>query len=383
MQRWIVIAAVLLAGCTAVAPSVAPPAPASAPQQAPPSAAPSRPRGADPCATAVLHLGAFVNQVGGLLAGLRPQITEPAFDGPATAGQIARTSAAIRSFAGLEDLAGRCQPTAAIGPRIAAIRTASRPAFEASASASVQDDEVQRSSATTLFGLLADVLAIGRDVSAAAASLGLDAQIAAIPEASARPLSSLEPIPAPTVTPVTAVAGPDRYGTVFFGPGTTVKSYSVTGPTPFAIIASIHDRGPFDQWAHQRAEAITAARPVQHVELRPTADDCEVVATAQPPVSFTFTITLPRWTAPRQPEAATVAWWNAELARAATHEKHHVDLWRTAAAQMSAAVTTSTCGNLYSHLNAIVRQTTRANCQFDLDEYGSSLGLTLESCLNR
>jgi hypothetical protein len=30
-----------------------------------------------------------------------------------------------------------------------------------------------------------------------------------------------------------------------------------------------------------------------------------------------------------------------------------------------------------------VRATTRANCQFDLDEYGRALGLTLESCVHQ
>jgi hypothetical protein len=50
---------------------------------------------------------------------------------------------------------------------------------------------------------------------------------------------------------------------------------------------------------------------------------------------------------------------------------------------MSAAVTTSTCGTLSARLNAIVRQAARANCEFDLDEYGRELGLTLESCLNQ
>ena len=385
MKRWIVVAAMLLAGCSAVAPSVAPSASPSPFRTPAPSPAATAVSAAEPCAAAIRHVGSFVNQLGGLLGGLRPQITAPTFDGPATASQMSRVSATLGSFAGLEALAGRCEPTSGIGSRVAAIRAAARPALEASGAASIRDDEVQRSSATTLFGLLSNVLAIGRDVTAVASTLGLDAQVAAIPDASSRPLGSLEPLPTPTPTPspVTAVSGPDRYGTAFFGNGTTVDSYQVTGTTPYAIIASMHAHGPYDQWVRQRAEAVTIARPAQHVELRPTATDCEVVPTAQPPVIITFTVTLPRWTPPKSPEDATVAWWNAELARAATHEKHHVDLWRNAAKQMSAAVTTSTCGDLYSRLSAIVRQTNRDNCQFDLDEYGTELGLTLESCLNR
>jgi predicted secreted Zn-dependent protease len=100
-------------------------------------------------------------------------------------------------------------------------------------------------------------------------------------------------------------------------------------------------------------------------------------------VTFLFTITLPRWSPPKHPDGITVAWWNAELARAATHEKHHVDLWRAAAKRMSAAVATSSCATLPSQLGAIVREAARANCEFDLDAYGRELGLTLESCLNQ
>jgi predicted secreted Zn-dependent protease len=383
MKAWIVVAAIVLAGCNAVAPS-APPSPPSSPSRTgPPSVAPGTPTSGEPCATAVQHLGAFVNQVGGLLAGLRPAITTPSFDGPATTSQISRVSAALRSFDGLEDLTGRCRPTSGIGPRIASLEATARPAIDASQSASVRDDEVQRSSAATLFGLLSDVLAIGRDVTAAAGSLGLDARIAAIPDASARPLGSLDPLPTPTPESRIAIVEPSSFGSAFFGPGTTMTSYGVTGATPYALIASMHANGPFDRWVGQRAEAVTVARPTQHVELRPTTTDCTVVATAQPPVTFLFTITLPRWSPPKLPDDITVAWWNAELARAATHEKHHVDLWRAAAKRMSAAVATSSCATLSSQLGAIVREAARANCEFDLDEYGRELGLTIESCLNQ
>jgi len=381
MRGWIVVAAIILAGCSAAAPTAAPSTLPSPSRAAPPALAPGNATGGGPCATAVRHLGAFVNQVGELLAELRPEIVTPAFDGPATASQISRISAAIGSFDGLADLSGRCQATSAIGPRITALAGTARLAIDAAQSASASDDEAQRSAATTLFGLLTDVLAIGRDVTAAAASLGLDARIAAIPEASARPLGSLDPLPTPT--PPAAVSGLDRFGPAFFGPGSTVTSYGVSGSTPSAILDSMRAHGPFDRWVGLRAEALTVARASQHIQLRPTATDCQVVATSQPAVTFTFTITLPRWSPPKHPDEATVAWWNAELARAATHEKHHVDLWRTAGKQMSSAVGTSSCVNLSTHIDAIVRQATRANCQFDLDEYGRALGLTLESCLNQ
>jgi hypothetical protein len=41
----------------------------------------------------------------------------------------------------------------------------------------------------------------------------------------------------------------------------------------------------------------------------------------------------------------------------------------------------STCTNLVSRLTKIATDARRANCQFDLDEYGRAMGLTLDSCL--
>src|SRR5262249_37399143 len=173
-------------------------------------------------------------------------------------------------------------------------------------------------------------------------------------------------------------AGPS--GSAFFGPDTTVKTYAVTGPSPYEIQVSIQAHGPADRWLG-RAEALTVAQPIQDFRLEPYNGDCRLVASVQPPIHVEFTITLPRWVAPASPEPATVAWWEAELKRAATHEKHHVDLWRGAASRMSTAVATSTCANVTSNLAAIARDTARANCEFDLDEYGRALGLTLQSCL--
>ncbi len=269
---------------------------------------------------------------------------------------------------------------ASVAPLIVSLRNDARTSIVGSAAASVSDEDSQRSAGTDLFGLLPRVITIGRQVSSLAESLGLDDRIAAIPTASAQPLPTPEPTPTP---PPSTVPADGTYGVAFFGPNTTVKTYTVTGSTPDDIARSIEARGPASDWLPGRAEAITVARPVENVEFEPSGGDCRLVATAQPPVHVDFTITLPRWKAPRHPDPFTVAWWKDELARVATHEHHHVDLWRAAAGKMSKAVATSTCGNVTSHLLAIVRDTTRANCEFDLDEYGRALGLTLQSCISR
>jgi predicted secreted Zn-dependent protease len=171
------------------------------------------------------------------------------------------------------------------------------------------------------------------------------------------------------------------YEAAFFGPNTTVKTYRVFGSTPLEIVESMLARGPRNNWLNERAEAVTLAVPEIRVELVGSGSACHVVARANPAVSFRFTITLPRWEPPSAASRTTVTWWNAELGRAATHEHHHVDLWRAAGTRLSRAATTSTCANLQSRLAAIVKATARENCEFDMDEYGKALGLSLDDCL--
>ena len=84
---------------------------------------------------------------------------------------------------------------------------------------------------------------------------------------------------------------------------------------------------------------------------------------------------------PSSADRATITWWISEIKHVATHENHHVDLWRAAGVAMSKAVGSSTCTNLESHLRTIVNDTRRANCEFDMREYGTAMGLSIESCL--
>jgi hypothetical protein len=50
---------------------------------------------------------------------------------------------------------------------------------------------------------------------------------------------------------------------------------------------------------------------------------------------------------------------------------------------MTNALGTSTCANVSDHLGVIVKDIDEQQCEFDLKEYGTALGLTLSSCLNR
>jgi predicted secreted Zn-dependent protease len=184
------------------------------------------------------------------------------------------------------------------------------------------------------------------------------------------------PTPKPPTTPqVSAIPSS------FFGSGAKVQTYGVTGRTREQISASISANGPWSDWLHGHAEALTKAVPKYRFTLAQSADQCRIVVTAKPAVVFSYTITLPSWTKPKNADPSTVRWWSAEIVRVATHERHHVEIYRDGATRMTAAIADSTCANVSAHLSAIVHDIDVEQCQFDLDEYGTALGLSLSSCL--
>jgi predicted secreted Zn-dependent protease len=344
-----------------------------------PTSTPSTSAAAGPCVTAVAYLTAFASRLGSQLAALRPLVTDPVFDSGATAAGIRGVSSTLVAFEGLESRVAPCAATASIGAQVTAIREQARSSIDVSTSTSIADRVTQRAAAAELFGLLDPVLELAAATDRAAAVAGIDTQVAVIPDASSQPLGSLPPLPTPTpVPPPPAVTAFDAS---FFGSNSTVKTYRVQGDTPLEIVQSIRANGPPVAWIG-RAEALTLAMPRIRVGFAGSGSSCRVVADASPPISFSFTITLPRWVPPSGASSTTVTWWNTELRRAAVHEHHHVDLWRAAGTAMSRAVSSSTCANFQSHLASIVKQTALENCQFDMDEYGEALGLSLEDCLS-
>jgi predicted secreted Zn-dependent protease len=167
----------------------------------------------------------------------------------------------------------------------------------------------------------------------------------------------------------------------FFGSGAALVNYTVSGSTISQIVGSIRAHGPWSEWIHARAEALTKAVPKYRFDLVGASGSCRIDVNAKPAVVFTFTITLPKWSRPKAADSATVRWWAGELLRVATHERHHVDIYRDGAARMTDAVANSTCATLPGRLAAIVKDIDTQQCEFDLKEYGAALGLSLSSCL--
>jgi len=349
----------------------------------PPASGSPRPRAApsaNPCVTSVAHLTAFTNQLGADLVDLRPKVVDPAFDSGGTSAIITRVSGTMVAFEGLEERTAACPATASIVAGVASVRLRARTALDSSIAASVNDAEVQRASAAALFGLLPDVEKIGVATNTAARSAGLDSQIAAIPDDSSKPLGSLPPLDTGPPSPPPRDPG-GTYGNAFFGPNASVTTYRVTGSTPDEIIDAILANGPADKWLRGRAEAITVAIPHDRVGFQQDGSTCRVTPTAKPAFYFSFKITLPKWDRPRDASRAAVTWWTTEIRHVAVHENHHVALWRAAGVAMTKAVAASTCTNLVSRLTKIATDTRRENCEFDMEEYGKAMGLSLSDCL--
>jgi predicted secreted Zn-dependent protease len=171
-----------------------------------------------------------------------------------------------------------------------------------------------------------------------------------------------------------------------------VKTYTVTGATPAAIVRSVRARGPYSPWIGGRAEAVTQpTRTYQFafssslVEVTPGTwtGVCQIRQDAIPAISQTYTILLPKWTPPRGASSATIRWWADEILRVATHERTHVQNGITATKAANLVLASSTCANAESRLNAVWLDEQRHDCEFDMREYGKAAGLSLKSCTSQ
>jgi len=237
-----------------------------------------------------------------------------------------------------------------------------------------------REAMVSLLELLADVVSISEDAEALAAREGFEVGVAAIPEGADEPLGPLAPLPTPTAAPEGPTGGTIRAR--FFGSGLTLETYAVSGATPNEISTSMNRRGPYSAWLDGRAAATTEARVGYRFTFGTTSNGtCAISETGNPAILIRYTVTLPEWRSPAGVASSTVEWWNATVREIATHEKHHVDIYRDAQRDLNAALEKSTCANAETRLNAIWADVNREQCEFDMREYGYALGLSVEACL--
>ena len=147
--------------------------------------------------------------------------------------------------------------------------------------------------------------------------------------------------------------------------------------------ASIRANGPYSEWAKGNAEGKTKPKTTYRFHFEAGYDGCQIVVERAPAIVTSYTIVLPRWTAPSGVSASTVKWWNSEIRDIATHEKVHVSNGRTATKRLNTALAKSTCVTANGNLSAVTNGWQRADCAFDMQEYGSEAGLSLKACLSQ
>lgn len=173
------------------------------------------------------------------------------------------------------------------------------------------------------------------------------------------------------------------FGGSFFGSSATVKRYRITGSDPVSIVRSISAHGPYSEWLGGRAEGSTAANPAYRFAGQSDGyGSCAIVTTASPAIVIGYVITLPSWKPGSGTRYDTVTWWNTRAREVAIHERRHVELFRAGQKKLNSTLASSTCADVSTRLNAVWRSIQRQQCEFDMAEYGSAAGLSLQRCVS-
>jgi predicted secreted Zn-dependent protease len=381
---WLAFLALTFALVVACAGQAAPSTTSERPSEQPASAAPRTT--ANPCWGGLTYMEAFSQRMADDLASFRPLVTARSFDIGAAIAVTRRVSATLTAYNGLDERLRPCEQTADLAQRVEALLATLAKTVARSLSAPTTAAQVQRDASVALFKRLPEVLALSKTAKDIADGLALDLAVAQVPASSLRPIGSLTPLPTPTPRPTPRpTPKPPKVATIaasFFGSGVRVTTYRVTGKTPYDIVASMNKKGPYSRWLGGRAAGLTKTSPSYRFAFSTDMNGrCRIVATKTPAIVLRYTIVLPRWIKPSGTPAFTIQWWNSELRDIATHEKVHVDIYRTATKRANSTLAASTCANAQHNLNLVWAKAQRQNCEFDMNEYGSASGLSLATCL--
>ena len=378
--------AVVLALVAACAGQPGSPLPATPPPIPTASAAPRATT--NPCSVGLTLLGAFTQRLAGDLASIRPLAAAAVFDSASTLTAIRRVSETLTAFPGLEASLMTCPQTVDLATRVASLTAAAQDSVDGSQSSSVNAAQVQREAGVSLVNLLPEVLDLSRTAKRTADGMALGITIAQVPEDSIGPTGSLVPLPTQTPSPTPQpTPKPPKVATIaapFFGKGVKIATYRVTGATPGAITRAMDAAGPRSSWTSGRASGLTSVSSTyRFVFATDGYGGCRIHVTASPAIVLGYRVTLPRWSPASGASPSTIQWWNGELLDIARHEKVHVDLYKAAAKRLNSTLASSTCANARRRLDAVWKAVERKNCEYDMKEYGSAMGLSLESCLAR
>jgi predicted secreted Zn-dependent protease/LysM repeat protein len=204
------------------------------------------------------------------------------------------------------------------------------------------------------------------------------------------PIATQEPPPTPIPLPAPSAGPEERVASIpQFGPGSfpasdrvTVSFYDVSGVTPQEIHEELEAGGPWSDWLGDNAQAHVHATVTYSFHFAAASDgSCDVVVDAPTPVMFHYEVRLPRWVDAVRATESTIEWWLEVIHETVWHEGHHIELYEAVLPAMNDAVINGSCDSVAADIETLLATANRANCEFDLNEYGYEEGLTLESCL--
>jgi predicted secreted Zn-dependent protease len=368
----------VLAGCVD-RPIVSPTPPVGGPTPAPSALTGPAPT-SNACAAPLRAVAQASQLMADKLVSLRKPLLAGSYDGWQMLGLARGTNATLKLYANTIPELADCPQAGELGERLAEVATSARRQIAIVIRSGIAVAPAPRQAMVGLFELLPEVVAISEDATAIAEQVSVELAVATVPEGSMEPLGELAPLPEPDATP-----RPPRTAGIraeFFGSGVTLETYRVTGTTPFEISASMNQSGPYSEWTQSRVDGLTTARVDYRFQLAGNgAGGCVISATASPAIVITYTVTLPRWSEPSSASSATVEWWNSLVREIATHEKHHIVIYRDAQRDLNQALLQSTCENAEAKLLKVWSQANLEQCEFDMEEYGYAIGLTLEDCV--
>jgi predicted secreted Zn-dependent protease len=161
----------------------------------------------------------------------------------------------------------------------------------------------------------------------------------------------------------------------------TVGYYPVIGGSAQEIARSMETNGPHSGWIGGRATAAVEVSASFDFEFVEGGGGCRVETFDSTPVEASYHVILPSWQPPADTPSSVVDWWVANLTETVDHEGHHIELYESFMPEMNAAVMNGTCESAEADLVRLWNEASRANCIFDLEEYGYAAGLTVEACL--
>jgi len=217
--------------------------------------------------------------------------------------------------------------------------------------------------------------------SSPALELGWVLRLTGPPLPTQAPQPTQPPVPQFTFPPTAVVAIPNVY-THYFAGGAVVNSYAIYGDTPDELISSINRNGPYSAWLGSDAEAHVQISSHWNLFFETWPDgSCQLGLTAAQPITLSYVVVMPRWVLPQGASTVTITWWASELTRVAWHENHHIQIAQQFLPVMNAAVLRSNCTTVNATISNLVQQLDTQECQFDLQQYGYAMGLSLQSCL--